>query len=300
MHRRWSPIVAIKFVSWNGTDRLVIEEPPLLEEFTLNAGVISIGLVSVTEDIHRPEDVRVFVESFGELRNESINTFPNFRVVGKDIVFMDSGLIGLAPPVGLKMSVYYHKLEVEDTLRENPEIKISANYEASTDTLRIGAWLHENGQVVEPLKCNFHISDFGTAKFSLSNVLPDAEGVCYATNIGTTLAPSGVYTVKVEVYTPTKTYRQIVPLEIKAEGTSTGDIAQAVWDVNRDDANVADTMGRLLNEMHIASVNMYVIDFATNQLIIYHKDKTTPAFVYDLKDKNNKASTTNVFARIPV
>lgn len=54
-----------------------------------------------------------------------------------------------------------------------------------------------------------------------------------------------------------------------------------------------------LSNLSKATLNRTKIDTNTDELIVYDDDGTTPAFSFDLKDKNGNASSTLVFERVP-
>lgn len=77
--------------------------------------------------------------------------------------------------------------------------------------------------------------------------------------------------------------------------TTGGSIFMDSGKVFIDETEVSTTLSNLSK----ATLNRTKIDTNTDELIIYDDDGTTPAFSFDLKDKNGNASSTLVFERVP-
>jgi len=290
----------VKFVTIpSGTDRQVSTFTVQREQFTLTPAVLITKQVTVAGTISDPSKVRVKIDNFTELKNSAIFLEPNFKVIGNVIIFDDVDLFGGIPPAQSIMFVSYTTEVLEDILIESPDIKISSSFDETTNDFRIGAWLHENGQISTAVSCDVTLYNFGTAVFSLLGITPDAEGIFYAFNNGSVLIPSGLYVVKVSITTATKVYTQASEVRIISTGADATSISDAVWNANRNNFNIANSMGRLSRDMFQALVGKYIIDFTANTLTIYAEDNVTPIRVFNLFDRSGKPATINIYERVP-
>lgn len=272
----------------------------LYQAFTLNASTLLAKEVTVSGVIGEGSKVRVIINGFTPLKNLAVWPEGNFKVVDNSIVFDAVDLVGSPPPEGSTLLVSYFEPESEAVaVGDNPQIKASVKYYPSTDQLRIATWVHVNGQVATPITCTVTIKDYGVDKIIMSGITPDAEGICYASNIGIPLDVSGLFTVKISISTAARNYTQYVEMTVEPEQTSPSEIASELWNTSANDADVANTMGRLVNELHTYTTGTFIISFANKTLTVYNKDNVTPMYTYDLYDKNGTLATSNIYERIP-
>lgn len=273
-----------KYVIYQNDKRVVQELIYRTDKFTLDATDLSNGFVTTSQDIGDISLVSVVSPNYQPLRNKAFEEDPNFKVVNNDIIFNDVDLVGGLPPENTVIYITYPVETIEDILKENPEIKISTNYDSVTELFKFAVWLHENGQIIAPTSANFSFIQDGTELFNSNGLTPDANGIVYGSEAGVTLSDSSIYLSKISIVTPDKTYTQSIGFETSSS-SEIASIDQKIDILTADVATVDSTVNII--DTNVVTINGKVDSITVSLDQIETNVNTINSNVYDIQNTVN-------------